>query len=467
MREVFILHACKGDAMQTSVISDYTPTATQAIAHRAKSRYKLFGGAMGGGKTRWLCEEAKDLSMSYPGNRGVMCRYHLQDFKNSTLKTLLECFPPEIIYSHNLAEHTITLINGSEIIYMGMSEEENVSKLKSMEIGWFAIDESSEVPKEVFLLFQSRLRRRLPDYTFPPFYGLLSSNPADCWLKDMFVVSADKDYSFIPSLPKDNPYLPKDYERRLRKSYPEDWIHRFLEGSWDDLASGDTIIPNGWIRAAVNREITEEDKPIISADIARFGEDEIVIDYCMGNRLVEQDVSGKQSLMETVGRIIHKRKMMKARMLVIDDVGLGGGVTDRLREQGEYVMSINGGASATDDKYVNLKTQMWWYARELFEKGNVSIINDPLLIRQLGAAKHEYRSSGKIVIETKDMLKKRLGRSPDRADALVMALWGAQHVRDSAKDYGRNDFMFQELTANPYGWQYHQGEIPTWQTKRI
>lgn len=440
----------------SDISADYIPTPTQSIAHRVSSRYKLFGGAMGGGKTRWLCEEAKDLSLRYPGNRGVMCRWHLSDFKNSTLKSLLECLSPDIIHSHNWAEHTITLINGSEIIYMGMSEEENVSKLKSMELGWFCIDEASEVPKEVFLLFQSRLRKRLNTGHFPPFYGLLASNPADCWLKDDFVLKGGgRDYSFIPSLPKDNPYLPGDYEKRLRKTYPEDWIKRFLEGSWDELTAGNNMIQSDWARMAINREIVEEDKPIVASDIARFGDDEIVIDYGRGYRLIEQECHSKRSLMETVGMIIWKRKKEKARLLVVDDVGMGGGVTDRLREQGEYVMSINGGEIATDDKYVNLKTQMWWHARELFQAGKVSIINDPILIRQLGVVKYEYRSNGKIVIETKEQIKKRLGRSPDRADALILMLWGAAHMRDKARDFKRPINDPTQIT-NPYGWQYYR-----------
>lgn len=444
----------------SDIVSSYEPTATQISAHRASNRYKLFGGAMGGGKTRWLCEEAKDLSLRYPGNRGVMCRWHLADFKNSTLKTLLECFPPEIVVNHNLAEHTITLINGSEIIYMGMSEEENVSKIKSMEVGWFAIDEASEVPQETFLLFQSRLRRRCFDGTFPPFYGLLASNPADCWLKDIFLLGqGGKNYIFIPSLPRDNPYLPSDYEKRLRESYPEDWVQRFLEGSWDELSSGDMVIPGEWIRRAINREIEIEDKRVVSADIARFGDDEIVIDYLQGNRLVEQDISSKQSLMETVGRIINKRKKFKAVVLVIDDAALGGGVTDRLVEMEERVMAINGGEKAVqEDKFVNLKSETWWYTRELFEKGLVSIPNDPILIRQLGAVKYHYRSNGKTIVEPKDEVKIRLGRSPDRADAYILGLWGAKHIRDASKDFNRAMYDPRNTRElNPYGWNYHEG----------
>ena len=442
--------------------SSYIPTATQSVAHAASNRYKLFGGAMGGGKTKWLCEEAKELSMQYPGNRGVMCRWHLQDFKNSTLKILEESIPGELITSHNLAEHTITLVNGSEIIYLGLSEAENVSKLKSMELGWFAIDEACEVTKETFLLFQSRLRRRLPDGRFPPFYGLLASNPQDCWLKDDFVMrQGGEDYIFVPSLPKDNPFLPSNYEAKLRESYPEDWVKRFLEGSWDELSGGDIVIPGEWVRMAINREVEKEEKRVVAADIARFGDDEIVIDYLMGNRLVDQSISNKQSLMETVGRIINARKKYNAKILVIDDASLGGGVTDRLQEMDERVMPVNGGERAVqDDKFVNLKSEIWWYARELFEKGLVSIINDPILLRQLGSIKYHYRSNGKTVVEPKDEVKTRLGRSPDRADALILGLWGAKHIRDESKDFRRDKsgILGKMTKTNPYGWAYHVGQ---------
>lgn len=444
------------------VTNDYTPTPTQSKAHKATERYKLFGGAMGGGKSRWLCEEAKELSMGYPGNRGVMCRYHLQDFKNSTLKLLLEVFPKEIISNHNKAENTITLINGSEIIYMGLSEKENIDKLKSMEIGFFCIDEASEVPKTSFLLFQSRLRRRLPDGTHSPFFGLLTSNPEDCWLKDDFVLrGGGDDYLFVPSLPRDNPYLPHDYEEQLRKTYPDDWVFRYLEGSWDELSQGDIIIPSDWVRASVNRDIVIEDKPVIAFDIARFGDDEIVGYFGKGGCLIEQDISSKKSLMETVGRIIDMKRKNNAKRIIVDDAGLGGGVTDRLREMREPVTAINGGERAFNERFGNLKTEMWWNAREMFRDGRVSILNDPLLIRQVSAVKYLYRSNGKILAEPKSETKSRIGQSPDRADALILLLWGVKGIRDPQRSFIReraNAMAFSDKSHSAYGWNYHTDE---------
>ena len=105
------------------ITSNYEPTSRQQEAHDAPQRYKLYGGAVGGGKSRWLCEEVVDLCMQFPGNRAVIARYHLSDFKNSTLKTLFDEVLvrfPENFYNHNKAENTIRFDNGSEIIYMGM-----------------------------------------------------------------------------------------------------------------------------------------------------------------------------------------------------------------------------------------------------------------------------------------------------------------------------------------------------------
>ena len=221
------------------------------------------------------------------------------------------------------------------------------------------------------------------------------------------------------------------------------------------------VIPGEWIRRAINREIEIEDKRIVSADIARFGDDEIVIDFLQGNKLVEQDISNKQSLMETVGRIINKRKKFKASILVVDDAALGGGVTDRLVEMEEKVMPINGGEVAVnEEQFVNLKSEIWWYARELFEKGICCIMNDPILIRQLGAVKYHYRSNGKTIVEPKDEIKSRLGRSPDRADAYVLGLWAGKFIRDAAKDFHRDTLdSTRTRELNPYGWRYREEQL--------
>ena len=211
----------------------YDPTERQLQAHKAPQRYKLYGGAMGGGKTVWLCAEAIALSMKYAGNRGYLCRQHVLDVKRSTLVTFERVCPQEMIKRHILDDRTIELWNGSQIVYGGLGNQDELERIKSTEFGWFAIDEATETFEEMFTLLASRLRWKLQDGTVPEYYGLLASNPEPGWVKKRFVDQKLPDHVFIPALPKDNPHLPVGYDEGLRKMFPDEAAKRYLDGSWD------------------------------------------------------------------------------------------------------------------------------------------------------------------------------------------------------------------------------------------
>jgi len=126
--------------------------------------------------------------------------------------------------------------NGSQIIYGGLGGSEDRDKIKSMELGAFAIDEATETSEDMFKLLQTRLRWRLPDGSRPAYHGLLATNPEPGWVKDRFVTQRRPGYRFIPALPRDNPHLPEDYVSGLRIDWEHaspEWIRRYLDGSWD------------------------------------------------------------------------------------------------------------------------------------------------------------------------------------------------------------------------------------------
>ena len=212
---------------------DYKPTPRQKQAHMAPERYKLYGGAVGGGKSVWLCAEVITQLLKYPGNRAYMCRNALIDLRLSTLVTFEKICKREFIAKHQQEDHTIIFNNGSELVYGGLGGLEELDKIKSREFGLFAIDEATECDEEHFLLLCSRLRWKLPDGTHPNYFGLLASNPEPGWVKDRFVDQKLEDHVFIPALPRDNPHLPHDYDAKLRKLFPLDACRRYLDGSWD------------------------------------------------------------------------------------------------------------------------------------------------------------------------------------------------------------------------------------------
>lgn len=185
--------------------------------------------------------------------------------------------------------------------------------------------------------------------------------------------------------------------------------------------SEDSLIPYAWIEAAIDRTSVPTTPDILSVDVARYGGDMNVVTRRVGNRSVIIDRFGECDTMETAGRVRLKAITEKSKAIVVDIVGIGAGVADRLREFELIVIDFNGGESAIESEmYCNARTEAYWALRRAFEKKEASIPKDAKLIEQLKAIRYKFDSKGRIKIEEKDELKKRLGYSPDEADSLSM-----------------------------------------------
>ena len=186
---------------------------------------------------------------------------------------------------------------------------------------------------------------------------------------------------------------------------------------------------------------------ILGVDVARFGDDETVIyrNFQGRTRLVRHRRG--QDLMATAGDVVREYKRIlkdfpdyHGKIYVnIDDTGLGGGVTDRLREVKKeqklkhlYIIPVNAAEKIeTDTKtgrdaaeyYNNLTTHMWACLKDLLEAKDIVIEDDAETMAQLSVRKYTMRSNGKIELESKDEMKKRGLDSPDRADALVLSCY--------------------------------------------
>jgi hypothetical protein len=106
---------------------------------------------------------------------------------------------------------------------------------------------------------------------------------------------------------------------------------------------------------------------------------------------------------------------------LVDSIGLGAGVVDRLRELGLPARGINVSESpAMGGTYRNLKAELWYKAKAWLEARDCKLAKDEVLISELATVRYTFTSSGKIAIEGKDEIKKRGLPSPDKADAFVL-----------------------------------------------
>ena len=202
------------------------------------------------------------------------------------------------------------------------------------------------------------------------------------------------------------------------------------------------VIPLEWVERAVERWRAWKDRDQgslmrVGVDVARSGTDKTVRAYRREKGVSRLAYTAREDTMQTAGRVLADLRGTTA-IAVVDVIGIGAGVVDRLREMGIKVVPHN--AAAGSDRldrsgelgFANLRAEAWWGLREQLDPaygGELALPHDDQLIGDLTAPTWRVTSGGRIQIESKDDVKKRLGRSTDAADAVVMACWNPRPRR--------------------------------------
>lgn len=416
----------------------YLPRQIEALEYLSTDsciEQVLYGGAAGGGKTRFGCMWQIQRRLKYAGTRSLIGRSKLDTLKKTTLKTFFETatdmqLTNGLHYFYNANANTIKFFNGSEIILKDLfhyPSDVNFDSLGSLEITDYFIDEVAEVTEKAVNIVHSRCRYKLKHFNLIP-KGFLSCNPSKGWLYNEFYLKNKRNElpehrAFVQALPQDNPFLPEAYLTSLSR-LPEYDRKRLLEGNWEFDDDTDKLFSTDKLNMCFRSELLANGKKYITADIARYGKDRTIICLWDGMtlmRIVEMRRADLREVGENIQRLSRENNIPLHHVLVDED-GMGGGLVDLYRMKG----FVNG-SKAKHTIYQNLKTECYYKLAEVIEKHELTI-NDyqhkEQIIKELELVKrHRTNVDGKLQVTPKEHIKAVLGSSPDIADAIMMRMY--------------------------------------------
>ena len=228
----------------------------------------------------------------------------------------------------------------------------------------------------------------------------------------------------------DSPLVSDEFIEEMKLRYGEDSnAFRIRVLGEFPQADDDTIIPFHLVETATHRDIEgDSDLPSVwGLDVSRFGNDKTALCKRQGSVVTEIRSWAGLDLMQTVGRVVAEYEALlpskQPREILVDSIGLGSGVVDRLRELGLPVRGINvAEAPSMGGTYLNLRSELWFKTKAWFEDRACKLPKDDQLVAELTGIRYSFTSSGKMKAESKDEMRKRGLASPDLADALCLTM---------------------------------------------
>lgn len=184
----------------------------------------------------------------------------------------------------------------------------------------------------------------------------------------------------------------------------------------------DAVFPMAWLRDAQNRKpIANIERVRAGVDVAGPGDDETVLYLTQGGNILGWRAWHGDSRDGVKAELAKHRDSIET--VAIDRSGIGIYFWPQIAEAGFPVQPVNfGDAALKENEYYLWKAELFWHVRGLFKDGLIAGLDDEETIQQLAGIRYEEDERGRIKIEQKEKAKKRGVKSPDRAEALILAL---------------------------------------------
>lgn len=247
---------------------------------------------------------------------------------------------------------------------------------------------------------------------------------------DVTTITAD------PTDPKRTPRVSVEHAQEMIDEYGRDnpWVMATILGLFPP-AGFSSLLSHEEVMAAMNRHVRAADydfaAKVIGVDVAREGNDKSVLFPRQGLVATQPKVMRNAKSIEGAAAVMHMEDAMKADAVFIDNTGgFGGGWIDQLVNLNRHPVGIHFAGKASDPRYANIRAEMWFKMAEWVKNGG-ALPNIPELIAELTIPEYSFQGD-KLLMEPKEKIKARLGRSPDYADALALTF--AYPVQARAKD---------------------------------
>lgn len=316
-------------------------------------------------------------------------------------------------------EPYLQLFNGSKIMLLGADDPD---KLRGSKLAGVIVDEVAQMPKEIWgeILYPALMDSKgwalfigtpkgvnlFSDLFYrgqdPTFLPLWSSKRFTCYETDVFT-------------PKEI----EDYKKGVdENTFRQEMLCDFTVSASNQLLSLEQVntsmhlIPD-------QRQLSVDIPLVLGVDVARYGDDRSILFFRRG-QVAEEPIVLRDLNVPELASVIKKHCFeRKPKAIFVDGTGVGGGVVDMLQLYGINVFEINFNMKPADRRYSNKRAEMWSRMANWVKSGGILPQNLDLA-KELCAPLYESDESGRISIERKADIKKRLGYSPDLADGLAL-----------------------------------------------
>ena len=427
----------------TQVVIDYAPRPWFTPFHERSQRYACIVAHRRAGKTTACIHELQRAALicKQPRPRFAYFAPLLKQAKTVAWDVLKAAATPLLRHGAqiNESELRIDYPNAGQVRLYGA---DNPDATRGIYLDGVVLDEPAQIGPD---LFREVLTPALADRRgWATFIGTPKGRDAfyKVWTDALANPQAWYAVRLPVSLTKIIPEAELAAQREIQSAsqYAREWECSFDE---PDIAQ---FIPTETVTAAQQRHGAPGIK-LLGVDVARQGDDRTVVLFRNGDRVEAGDITvwRNPDLMQTAARIAEMINTRKPRATLIDAVGMGWGVVDRLRQMQFQVIAVNGGEKAGNDaQFLNSRAEMWARMRDwIRERGSLPNRDD--LVSDLTAPLYSFDPSNRLKLEKKEDMKGRGVPSPDIADALALTFARTFPVEDRLS----------------VGWLGGQGPVPT------